>query len=49
VRFIDEHKQVFGVEPVCRVLSEHGLQIAPSTYYAAGPGRRRRGPCGMSG
>jgi putative transposase len=35
VKFIDEHKQVFGVEPVCRVLSEHGLQIAPSTYYAA--------------
>jgi putative transposase len=24
----------FGVEPVCRVLTEHGLQIAPSTYYA---------------
>jgi putative transposase len=26
---------VFGVEPVCRVLTEHGLKIAPSTYYAA--------------
>jgi len=25
----------FGVEPVCRVLSEHGLQIAPRTYYTA--------------
>ena len=24
----------FGVEPVCRVLTEHGCQIAPSTYYA---------------
>jgi putative transposase len=35
VKFIGEHKQVFGVEPVCRVLCEHGLQIAPSTYYAA--------------
>lgn len=23
----------FGVEPICRVLSEHGIQIAPSTYY----------------
>jgi putative transposase len=26
---------VFGVEPICRVLSEHGLPIAPSTYYEA--------------
>jgi putative transposase len=41
VSFIDEHKLVFGVEPVCGVLSEHGLQIAPSTYYAA----RARPPC----
>jgi putative transposase len=24
----------WGVEPICRVLSAHGLQIAPSTYYA---------------
>ncbi len=23
----------WGVEPICRVLTEHGLQIAPSTYY----------------
>jgi putative transposase len=23
----------WGVEPICAVLSEHGLQIAPSTYY----------------
>jgi putative transposase len=23
----------WGVEPICRVLCEHGLQIAPSTYY----------------
>jgi putative transposase len=35
VTFIDEHRQVFGVEPICRVLSAHGLSIAPSTYYAA--------------
>lgn len=35
VRFIHLHKDVFGVEPVCRVLAAHGLQIAPSTYYAA--------------
>ncbi len=24
-----------GVEPICTVLTEHGLKIAPSTYYAA--------------
>jgi putative transposase len=35
VRFIDEHKDVFGVEPICRVLTQHGAPIAPSTYYAA--------------
>jgi putative transposase len=27
--FIDEHRAVFGVEPICRVLA-----IAPTTYYA---------------
>jgi putative transposase len=26
---------VFGVEPICRVLTEHGMKIAPSTYYEA--------------
>jgi putative transposase len=35
VAFIDEHRDRFGVEPICRVLSGHGVQIAPSTYYAA--------------
>jgi len=39
-RFIDEHKARFGVEPICRVLREHGVPIAPSGYYAA----RRRPP-----
>ena len=29
IAFIDEHRSVFGVEPICRL-----LQIAPSTYYA---------------
>ena len=24
----------FGVEPICRVLSEHGCKIAPATYWA---------------
>ena len=35
MRFIGEHKDVFGVEPICRVLAAHGAPIAPSTYYAA--------------
>jgi len=34
VKFIDEHKVRFGVQPICRVLTEHGCKIAPSTYYA---------------
>jgi putative transposase len=32
--FIDEYRDRFGVEPICRVLTEHGCKIAPSTYYA---------------
>lgn len=40
VDYIDEHKALFGVEPICAVLSEHGCKIAPSTYYA----RTGRGP-----
>jgi putative transposase len=35
VRFISEHKDRFGVEPICRVLSQHGCQIAPAAYYDA--------------
>jgi hypothetical protein len=35
VAFITEHKKRFGVEPICRVLTDFGMQIAPSTYYAA--------------
>jgi len=35
VDYIDEHRHLFGVDPICRVLTEHGMQIAPSTYYAA--------------
>ena len=35
VEYIDQHREDFGVEPICRVLSEHGCTIAPSTYYAA--------------
>jgi putative transposase len=33
VAFINDHKERFGVEPICRVLSEHGCKIAPSTFY----------------
>lgn len=38
--FIDEHRDRFGVEPICVVLTEHGVKIAPSTYYA----HKRRPP-----
>ena len=30
VRYIDEHRDTFGVEPICMT-----LQVAPSTYYSA--------------
>lgn len=33
--FIELHRERFGVEPMCRVLSEHDVPIAPSTFYAA--------------
>src|SRR4051812_16040359 len=32
---IESHRQRFGIEPMCRVLTEHGVPIAPSTFYAA--------------
>jgi putative transposase len=36
VSFIDAYQDRFGgVEPICRVLCEHGWQIAPSGYWAA--------------
>ena len=44
VRYIDAHRDEFGVEPICTV-----LQVAPSTYYSAksrpavGAGGARRG------
>ena len=28
IAFIDEHRDVYGIEPICRL-----LPIAPSTYY----------------
>ena len=38
--FIDAHRDRFGVEPICDVLREHGVGIAPNTYWVA----RRRPP-----
>jgi putative transposase len=44
IAFIDEHRhdevegspgRRLGVEPICAVLTEHGVKIAPSTYYDA--------------
>ncbi len=42
MRFVAEHADRitvdglrWGVEPICRVLSEHGTPIAPSTFYDA--------------
>jgi len=35
VAFIDEHRDQFGVEPICEVLREHGVGIAPNTYHVA--------------
>ena len=39
--FVDAHRADFGVEPICTVLRSAGVQVAPSTYYAA----RNREPC----
>lgn len=33
-QFIDAQRARFGVVPICRALSEHGVQIAPRTYWA---------------
>ncbi|RAL31638.1 IS3 family transposase [Rhodococcus sp. AQ5-07] len=35
VDYINRFKSEYGVEPICRVLSERGCSIAPSTYYEA--------------
>ncbi|MGW3167345.1 IS3 family transposase [Streptomyces sp. NPDC001142] len=35
VAYIDQHKEQFGVQPICDVLTETDAPIAPSTYYAA--------------
>jgi putative transposase len=41
--FIDEHREEFGVVPICRALAMHGVQIAPRTFWAhrsAAPSKR---------
>jgi putative transposase len=50
VRFVAEHADRrtvdglrWGVEPICRVLTEHGTPIAPSTFYDARTGTSARG------
>ena len=35
IAYIDAHRDEFGVEPICGVLTEHGCKIAPSTYHAS--------------
>jgi hypothetical protein len=35
VDYAADHRDQFGVEPICRVLTEHGCPIAPSTFYDA--------------
>lgn len=34
VAFVDDHRDRFGVAPICRVLTQHGVKIAPNSYYA---------------
>lgn len=35
VAYIDQHKEEFGVQPICTALKDTEAEIAPSTYYAA--------------
>lgn len=34
-QFVEEHREEFGVEPICRVLTENGIPTAPSTDHEA--------------
>jgi putative transposase len=45
VKYIDDHRERFGVEPICEV-----LQVAPSTFYVAisrSPSTRQLGDEGL--
>jgi len=44
VTYIDEHKHLFGVEPICQALTSFGWPIASSTYRAV----HRRLPSGRA-
>ncbi|GAA3595042.1 hypothetical protein GCM10022295_90380 [Streptomyces osmaniensis] len=53
MNFISAHKDTtgeagvrWGVEPICRVLSEHGAPIAASTYYDAAARQKRHSGSG---
>jgi putative transposase len=35
IAYLDEHRGRFGVQPICQILREHGVPVAPATYYAA--------------
>jgi len=35
VKYIEQHKDEYGVEPICAALSSAEVSVAPSTYYAA--------------
>jgi len=35
IDYIDTHREAFGVEPICEVLTSADVKIAPRTYYAA--------------
>ena len=45
IAFIDEHRERFGVEPICRVLTEHGCRSPRAPTTPPRTGRRRRGRC----
>jgi len=44
IAFIDDHRDAYGVEPICRV-----LPIAPSTYHEHIAQRRVRRACRRGG
>jgi putative transposase len=33
IDYVAAHRGEFGVGPICRVLTEHGCPIVPSTFY----------------
>ena len=35
MHYVEQHKSVFGVEPICTALTSADVPIAPSTFYAA--------------